>query len=284
MADVAIAHSKTKLGASADLTNGDLTVSFWVYLLSDVVGKFRTLIYRGDEEGATPHISLWPEIRRIHLRASTGVDPITHAKTHITLDSHSAVLIGRWTHIAFVVQGTRLVQLYVNGVLDTQKLSLQPIQIHHSSDIMYLANNPYLPNSGIECYMDQVAIYSRALTRGQVTAIGGVAFPGVDGSSVKLGCGSCTVTAAAQSCRASKGSHICTTTELNSGGLLIARAMGWLNSMVGVRVFSAEDAAIKVPAPAPKSPKSGVGAAPTASADDADSEPALGAGLCCRDT
>ena len=111
----------------------DLTISFWVYLLSDVVGKFRTLIYRGDRYGATPHISLWPEIRRIHLRASTGVDPVTHKKTHITLDSHSAVLIGRWTHIAFVVQGTRLAQLYVNGVLDTQKLSLQPIRIHHTS-------------------------------------------------------------------------------------------------------------------------------------------------------
>lgn len=290
-AAIALARTKAGGGVGAGMPGPhagpsgaeDLTVSFWVYLLGDVVGKFRTLVYRGDRDGATPHISLWPEIRRIHLRASTGYDPVTHAKTHITLDSHSAVVIGRWTHIAFVVQGTRLVQLYVNGVLDTQKLSLQPVRIHHASDVMYLANSPFAPNSGVRCYMDSVQIFSRALTRGQVTAIGSLGFPGVDAASVKLGCASCSLANAQRACRAPN--HLCTQTELNSGALVVARSMGWLSNLVSVHVFSGEE----LTSHSQKQHKATQVVAGSPQAAALEAEPvsafaALGAGLCCRNT
>jgi len=276
-AEAAIALSTTPAGHGEVHDFDDLTIAFWVYLLNDVVGKFRTLVYRGDAEAATPHISLWPEVRRIHLRASTGMDLVTGKRTHITLDSHSAVLIGRWTHIAFVVQGTRLAQLYVNGVLDTQKLSLQPIKIHHSSDMVYLANNPFQPNSGMECYMDSLLIYNRALPHGQVTAMGSVVLPGLDASSVKMGCASCTLERAVSACKGNRAAHVCTKTQLHSGALVIARAMGWMNSMVGVHVFSQEELTHK-----PK--RSDTSKADTASnSGDADAV-VLGVGLCCRDT
>lgn len=242
------------------LLKGDMTVGFWVYLLGDAVGQFRTLLYRGDADTTSPHIQLWPEVRRIHVRVSTGVDPSTHKHTHISMDSHSSILIGRWTHVAFVVQGGRLVQLYVNGVLDTQKLSLQPVELNLPDDRIYLANTPFIPNSGIPAYIDQLTIYSRALSRAELAAIGSVVFPGLDASSIKIGCATCTLDKAIASCKASKGSHLCTVAELNGSGLIVARGMGWVSSM-NQHVFASDEK--------PLEPQNG--------------QPVLGAGLCCRD-
>jgi len=50
----------------------ELTISFWIFLLSDSISGFRTILHKGEvNEEKTPTIMLWGGERRLHLLANT---------------------------------------------------------------------------------------------------------------------------------------------------------------------------------------------------------------------
>jgi len=92
----------------------DMTIAFWVFLLKDSTGSWRTILHKGNTtRDLTPTVMLWPKERRLHIRLSTDQNP------NEGLDSKSVIPMRRWTHIA-VSFSLQLLHLYVNGILDNQ--------------------------------------------------------------------------------------------------------------------------------------------------------------------
>jgi len=240
------------------------TISMWLFVGEPVVGDFRTILYKGSESNPGPHVSLWPESRRIHIRLTTGNDASTSIET---LDSNSNIMIGRWSHIGVVVDG-KLLSLFVNGILDTVKLLNRPPQFN--TDPFYIASDPW--HDSLNCFIDQLAIFQRALLPTELAAMGSAAFPGLDPSFYSLACMSCPVSTALEACSSEDETptHLCTMAELNGGGLIIARVMGWINSIHANRIFALDD-------------KAGLMYdAATSNMTAAEQQRTLGVGLCCK--
>ena len=92
----------------------EFTIMMWVFLLQDSTGGWRTLLHKGsDLSNLTPSIQLWPKERRLHVRVSTDYF------WNEGLDSKALVPVRKWTHIA-VIATSQLLELYINGVADTQ--------------------------------------------------------------------------------------------------------------------------------------------------------------------
>lgn len=96
------------------IETSDISVSFWVYLLQDSTGSWRTILSKGDSlQEITPTVMLWPKERRLHVRVSTEVF------WNEGLESRGVLNMKQWVHISVVVSG-QMIQLYINGSLDNQ--------------------------------------------------------------------------------------------------------------------------------------------------------------------
>jgi hypothetical protein len=92
----------------------DLTITFWIYLLEDSTGNWRTILQKGDsEDEITPTIMFWPKQRKLHVRVSTEV------LWNEGLESKAIINMKQWTHVTVVISG-QIIQLYINGNLDNQ--------------------------------------------------------------------------------------------------------------------------------------------------------------------
>jgi len=199
---------------------------------------------------------------------TTGNDASTNIET---LDSNSNIMIGRWSHIGVVVDG-KLLSLFVNGILDSVKLLNRPPQFN--TDPFYIASDPWhdsLDNS----FIDDLSIFQRALTQAELAAMGSPAFPGLDPSYYSLACMSCPVSSASAAClepaQDETTMHLCSTVELNGGGLIIARVMGWINSIHANRIWALDD-------------QDGLSYDDThPNMTTTDQHHTLGVGICCKD-
>jgi len=218
-----------------------------LYLIHEPGAEFRTILYKGAENHASPHIAIWPDSRRLRIRATVLADesasssPTTDRSVHITVDTRSSIAFRRWTHIAYVVENGRLLHVLINGVLDVSKTLHSPILFN--ADPMFVAGDPFhSAGARLSCYIDNLSLYSRALSSSELASIGSIAFPGVDMAHVRLGCRSCTHARARLVCprESSSAFHLCTHAELHSGVLNVARVMGWSSSIVNDRVWSLE--------------------------------------------
>lgn len=91
----------------------DISVSFWIFLLKDSIGGYRTIIHKGsNSHELTPTIMLWPNERRLHILTNTD------AYWNENLDSKGLVQLRRWTHITAIFSN-QLLELYINGMVDT---------------------------------------------------------------------------------------------------------------------------------------------------------------------
>merc|ERR1719408_1126075 len=91
-----------------DLAQG-FTLAFWVYLLEDSVGAWRTIVGKGTTvDEFTPSLLLWPNERRLELRVSTEDDA-----EQASVTSLGTLLQKRWTHVAATSTGSVL-RLFVN--------------------------------------------------------------------------------------------------------------------------------------------------------------------------
>jgi hypothetical protein len=102
----------------------DLSLTFWVYLLEDSTGNWRTLLNKGETiEELTPTIMLWPKERRLHVRVST------EKFWNEGLESKGTLNLKQWVHLSVVLSG-QMIQLYINGNLDSQTILKGKVKVY----------------------------------------------------------------------------------------------------------------------------------------------------------
>eukprot|EP00743_Colponemidia_sp_Colp-15_P000482 GILK01000545.1.p1 GENE.GILK01000545.1~~GILK01000545.1.p1 ORF type:complete len:239 (+),score=39.11 GILK01000545.1:869-1585(+) len=203
----------------------EFSISFWMYLLRDSIGGWRTILQKGTSvQEMTPSILLWPKERRLHVRVSTDY------YWNEGLDSKAIIPLHRWSHISVVSSGA-LLQLYVNGILDTQIILKGTAQFNLGP--LHLGKDPWHP--GTAAFIDDLRLYDKVLKDREIEAMAAPALGGIGAKFVRLGCESCPFAQAIQSCP--DDYHLCSLKELNAGGYHVARVMGWfhLNSAVWSR-------------------------------------------------
>jgi len=200
------------------LETQSFTVALWLYLLQDSVGSWRTIFSKGaDAEQLLPALLLWPDERRLHVRAAPRADISAG-----TLDAVGLMPLRRWTHIAVSCTGSVL-RLYINGVKDGETILQEPPA--GGGGDLYLGRDPW--RAGTKAYLDDFRWYSRELSSSEIRALIFPSLTGMGADFVQLGCSSCAYSVAATGCE-SRRAHLCSLQELFAGGFHTARAMGWL--------------------------------------------------------
>lgn len=211
-----------------------MTVGFWIYLLTDSTDSWRVVFRKGDEQTElTPTLLLFPDSRKLHARLSTT------DSTKNGLDSVTSIPLRRWTHVAVVVN-YNVLSIYINGVKDNEGVITGEVQINTGS--WYLGKDLHLPGTGM--FMDNFKVYSHALDEHTIQIEASSALPGVGPNFVRLGCKSCEQNQAIEACAATGGYHLCRRAELHGGGLMVARAMGYLD--MATDEWAAEDTASEI--------------------------------------
>lgn len=206
-----------------------MTVSFWIYLLSEPTETFRIVFRKGDgQKDLTPTVMLLPDSNKLHALVSSTDE----SKTGV--DSYTTIPLRRWTHVAVVLRYTQL-SIFINGVKDAEGLISGDVLLNTGS--WYIGKDNFLPGTGM--FFDNLKIYSRALDEAALQVEASAALPGLGPNFVRLGCKSCGMQQAIEKCAATGGYHLCRRMELYGGGLMVARAMGYLN--MASDQWSAED-------------------------------------------
>lgn len=141
--------------------NQDFSVAFWLNLLQGYNGSWRGLLQKAvSSTNRTPAVFLFHDSNRLHCRVSTVTN------WNEGLDSFSSVLTNTWTHVALVKSGSTY-RLFLNGVFDSQRV-LPTATVSNPGPLM-LGDTPY--NDGTKCRMDEVRVYSRALSVVEILAL-----------------------------------------------------------------------------------------------------------------
>ncbi len=147
------------LGAS----NADFSVAFWVKP-NGLTGGWRPLLHKGTTDSERgPGLWLNPGNNRIHFRVSTT------ASWNEGTDSVANLPNGAWSHIACVKAGNKW-RCYVNGVLDTE-FALSAGTTGNNGPL-YVGDDPWY--GGSKAWMDDVRLYSGALTAAEVKNLYGI--------------------------------------------------------------------------------------------------------------
>ena len=120
-------------------------------------------------------------------------------------------------------------------------------------------------------FLDGLKIYNKALPERDVLVESSGALGTAGAGFVRLGCANCTLKTLEEACTEVDGYHPCQCHELMGGGLLSARAMGWLRGPSASWQFHAD---VQNPAMCSIVPR----------ADDAHPPPPMQTGFCCRDS
>jgi len=236
------------------MASPDLTVSFWLYLLEDSTNSYRTLVRKAKVvQDMTPAIMLLPNDRRLHLRLSTTATAGS-GNSIVGFDSTAVIPLRRWTHVAYVLKGGAALSLYVNGVKDCPVLGTSRHtsgcapsgatyawdegDVKHNQGPIYVGADPYM--SGANMFMDGLKIYNAALAEKEIVPLANDAFGLAGTRFLRLGCSNCTRPELAASCSELDEYHPCLCHELMGGGLLHARAMGWVRGPSESWQFHAE--------------------------------------------
>mmetsp|Transcript_75507 Transcript_75507/g.125439 ORF Transcript_75507/g.125439 Transcript_75507/m.125439 type:complete len:392 (-) Transcript_75507:112-1287(-) len=222
--------------------SAEFTYSFWVYLkhAAEDNAAWCPILRKGIHQVETSLYENAPALtfnsRTSKLRVSlttmaSGIEDQEH------VESNARLLPNRWIHIAIVHHSTQsTLLLYVNGIVD-KRLTLQG-QLVLNNFPLYVGSDPFAVDScDLTMYVDELRAYNRAVFPHELGAEAAPALGGVDPSYVHLGCTSCTVEQAAQSCPASR--HVCSAVELHTGGYQVARSLGWLCTGTHVWTHSA---------------------------------------------
>eukprot|EP00298_Acanthocystis_sp_HF-20_P007546 c17118_g1_i1.p1 GENE.c17118_g1_i1~~c17118_g1_i1.p1 ORF type:complete len:353 (+),score=144.82 c17118_g1_i1:60-1118(+) len=211
-----------------------MTVSFWIYLLTDATDSWRVLFRKGDtEKDLTPTLLLFPDSRKVHARIAT-----TDSKKN-GIDSVTAIPLRRWTHVALSLN-SNVIAIYINGVKDNEVNLSGEVILNKGS--WYIGKDLFLPGTGM--FLDNLKFYSSALDEAALQVEASAALPGLGPNFLRLGCKNCEMKKAIEACASNGGYHLCRRMELNGGGLMIARAMGYLE--MAPDNWTAEDSASDV--------------------------------------
>jgi len=205
--------------------SNEFTLSFWIYLLQDSVGVWRTIIHKGNKyTETTPTVQLWPNENRLHVRVSTDTN------WNDGIDSNGALMMGRWSHVAVIVTN-QLIQLFLNGQLDNQAILESPVALNNGP--FHVGGDPWHP--GVGMFIDDIRFYDAAIKQDVLVAWVQAFVPFYNGGFyASLGCASCNYFQAVNSCP--DGYQLCSMPELYVGGYWTARINGWFRNNIDLWV------------------------------------------------
>jgi len=196
-----------------------MTVSFWIYLLSEPTESFRVIIRKGDgKDDLTPTLMLLPDSNKLHALVSS-TDPSKHG-----VDSYTTIPLRRWTHVALTLK-YNVMTIFINGIKDNEAMLTGDVLLNTGA--WHVGKDLYLP--GTSMYLDNLKIYNHAMDEAALQVEASAALPGLGPNFLRLGCKSCEMRQAIERCASTGGYHLCRRLELNGGGLMVARAMGYLD-------------------------------------------------------
>ena len=222
--------NNTSIKNFSSLAPSDLTISFWIYLLEDSTGNWRTLLHKGSlMTDLTPTIILWPKERQLHVRVGTEVF------WNEGLESNGKLSLKQWTHISVSFSG-QMIQLFINGNKDNQIILDGKILFNNGP--LHLGKDPWRP--GVKCYIDDLKLYNYVLNEKEIQQEAINSNLLITPYYVNLGCKSCSYLQAISSCKLNF--HLCTYTELFSGAYLTARKNGYFKCNTEVWAKESADA------------------------------------------
>lgn len=265
----------------------DFSYSFWIYVLDDAVGQakeaprwcpiLRKGMYITSVEAFANNPGIFYSRNTGHLRAAMTTSVSKRGDGEF-VDSNARVLRNRWVHVAIVHHGPTVtggeprLLLYVNGILDA-KLDLRGMPEQNDYPI-YVGGDPFTEKQcSFQMYMDDLRMYTRAVTPHELQAEAAPAFAGVEPSFVHLGCLKCSLEEAMHGCPPNR--HVCSSIELHTGGYQVAKALGWL--LPASHVWT--QAAVKKAQAAARTPTAGDEAL---AAGSLTQSPGVGLSLCCE--
>jgi len=201
---------------SPALDSPAFTVAFWVFLLEDSVGAWRTVLGKADGlDHLTPTVLLWPNERKIDARVTLEEGQVA------SVTSHGQIPLRRWTHVAVTCAGGVL-RLYLNGLQEVEQVMASPVLVN--SGPLRIGKDPW--RAGSSMYLDDLRVFDADLTAAEVASLAPSSLTGMSGN-VRLGCLSCD---RAQAVTACEPSRLCSLTELYVHGFHVARAQGWAHA------------------------------------------------------
>jgi len=201
---------------SPALDSPTFTVAFWLFLLEDSVGSWRTVLGKAAGlDDLTPTVLLWPQQRRLDARVALEEGEVA------SVASHGEIPLRRWTHVAVTCAGGVL-RLYLNGLLEAEQVVASTVRVN--SGPLRIGKDPW--RAGSSLYLDDLRVYDADLSAPEVLSLAPTSLTGMAGK-VRLGCMSCDRAAAVTACEPSR---LCSLTELYVHGFHTARAQGWARS------------------------------------------------------
>lgn len=250
----------------------DWTYTFWLYLMDNAApaaSQYCPIVRKGINDPASqqhfhaPALLFDKATRRLRLSMTTNADR-TRFGEHT--DSNAKLGPNRWFHVGIVhYQTAKTTRLYVNGILDA---TLAAQGFAESNDFpLYVGGDPYT-KCDLPLLVDEVQVLDRAAEVGELQAAAAFV-SGVDASFVRLACVDCALDVAMKNCPVTY--HICTSLDLHSGALQVARTLGWLGPRTHIWTHQADT-------PAPGHP-----AAASLRGAGGGNHPPVGLGICCAD-
>jgi len=148
-----------------DVTTNEITVSAWVTIRS-IANQWAAIAAKGEYAWRLGNASLDP---RFHFGISIWNSPDT-----ASIDGVAAVGYDEWHHVAGMFDGSNIM-VYLDGVLDVSVATTEPIGVNDKS--MLIGNNPDDPVRYWDGLIDELKIYDRALSEGELLYLAGYREP-----------------------------------------------------------------------------------------------------------
>jgi len=144
-----------------DVTTNEITVSAWVTIRS-IANQWGAIAAKGEYAWRLGNASFDP---RLHFGIS-----IWNAPDTASLDGVAAVGYDEWHHAAGVFDGANI-KVYLDGALDVSVATTEPIGINDAN--MLIGDNPDSPGRYWDGLIDELKIYDRALSTGELMYLAG---------------------------------------------------------------------------------------------------------------
>jgi len=158
-----------------DVTTNEITVSAWVTIRS-IANQWAAIAAKGEYAWRLGNASWDP---RFHFGITIWSAPDT-----ASLDGVTAVGYDEWHHAAGVFDGSNIM-VYLDGALDVSAATTEPIGVNDKN--MLIGDNPDSPGRYWDGLIDELMIYNRGLSEGEVRYLTGFRTYTYDGDAAVAG-------------------------------------------------------------------------------------------------
>jgi hypothetical protein len=164
-------------GGAADLVDvgdqpelqlvSEMTLAAWAYLNADNANNGRIIAKMGGGGSRSWSLCVEASLDGIDNRPNFQISP--DGDTVVGLPAQDSAPTDEWFHMAGVYRPGQALEIYINGVLDaTLDTGVPASQYSDNGQPVYIGHRPGCGNCGWDGSLDDVRIYSRALSAGEI--------------------------------------------------------------------------------------------------------------------